>query len=366
LKQNTGKEVHPEMLTLARETRGLSQSGLARAVEISQGNISRYESGMLKVSDDHLRKIAEALDYPETFFFRQEKRYSFGSSCTYHRKRQSLPATEQKTLLAKLNVLRMRIGWLLEGVDIESENKFQHFPLDEYRGDVELIAQLVRNSWKIPPGPINDLAQVVESAGGIVVRYPFGTRKLDAISQWTVGVPPIFLINEDAPGDRIRFTLAHEIGHVVMHDASTENMEAEADRFAAEFLMPAREIATDLSSVTLSGLAQLKPYWKVSIAALIRRAYDLEKISHRQYRTLFEQLSRLGYRLSEPISIPIEPARVFHQLISVHLNELEYSEEDLTSHIEISRADFETDYWRKPGRSNFQSLQGGLHEREAL
>src|SRR5438105_1926609 len=149
-----GNDVHPEMLALARESRGLSQSELARAVGISQGNISRYESGMLKVSDEHLEKIASVLDYPKTFFYRHEKRYSFGSSCTYHRKRQSLPVIEQRTLLAKLNVLRMRLGWLLDAVDIESVNKFQHFDIDEFNGDVERIAQLVRNGWKLPPGPI--------------------------------------------------------------------------------------------------------------------------------------------------------------------------------------------------------------------
>lgn len=355
-------DVHSEMLTLARESRGLSQSQLALAVDISQGNISRYESGMLNVSDEHLEKIADVLDYPKTFFFRHEKRYSFGSSCTYHRKRQSLPAIEQRTLLAKLNVLRMRLSWLLASVDIESENKFQHFDIDEFKGDVERIAQLMRNAWKLPPGPIQNLVQAIEDSGGIVVRYPFGTNKLDAISQWIVGTPPIFLINADSPGDRIRFTLAHEIGHVVMHNVPTENMEGEADRFAAEFLMPARDISVDLNSVSLPSLARLKPYWKQSMAALIKRAFDLGKITKRQYRSLFEQMSRLGYRLGEPIPIPLEMPTMFSDIINVHIKELGYSQLDLSRLLEVSEEEFKAEYWPKASRPRLESIPGGLQD----
>ncbi|HAG99910.1 MAG TPA: hypothetical protein DCL75_13910 [Ktedonobacter sp.] len=115
-----------------------------------------------------------------------------------------------------------------------------------------------------------------------------------------------FLSMEICRGIEFGFTLAHEIGHIVMHQIPTENMEEEADRFAAEFLMPSRDISPDLDSITFTNLARLKSYWKVSMAALIVRANDMGKITQRQYRTLFEQMNKNGYRMNEPIPIPVE------------------------------------------------------------
>ena len=327
------QSVNPEMLILARESRGFTQSGLAKLTGISQGNVSKYESGVLSVSDDHLTSIASVLGYPETFFSLAEQRFNFGSSCTYHRKRQTMPVHELKILLAKANVLRINISRLLTGVEIETDNLFQRLDVVDFDEDVEKIARLVRRAWHIPPGPINNLVRVIEDAGAIVYTGSFATRKLDAISQWipspNPSLPPIFLINSDMPGERIRFTLAHELGHVIMHRVPTENMEEEADRFAAEFLMPSQDIGPDLRSLTLPNLARLKSYWKVSMAAIIKRARDLEKISQRQYRTLNEQMSKQGFKTNEPYPIPVERPSVLDEIISVYHNEYNYSVKEI-------------------------------------
>lgn len=326
--------VSPEMLILARESRGLTQSELAAMTSISQGNISKYEGGLLNVSREHLEKFVSILHYPETFFSLNESRFDFGSSCTYHRKRQTLPVHELKLLLAKSNLLRIHVTQLLKGVDLETDNLFLRLDVADYDGDIEEIARVVRRSWHLPFGPVNNLIRVIEDAGAIVYLCSFGTRKLDAISQWIpsthLGLPPIFLVNADMPGERIRFTLAHEIGHVIMHRVPTSNMEEEADRFAAEFLMPCHNIAPDLSSITLPKLARLKPYWKASMAALMRRALDLGKITQRQYRTLNEQMGKQGYRINEPYPLPIEKPSVLNEIIDVYRNEYNYSISDLS------------------------------------
>lgn len=327
--------VNPEMLILARESRGFTQNELAKATSISQGNISKYESGLLSISEEHLTSIASVLRYPEAFFRLAEQRFNFGSSCTYHRKRQTMPVHDLKILLARSNILRINVARLLTGVEIETENLFQRLDVADYDGDVEEIARLVRKAWHLPFGPINNLVGVIEDAGAIVYLESFGTRKLDAISQWIPSsdpsLPPIFLINSDMPGERIRFTLAHELGHVIMHRIPTDNMEAEADRFAAEFLMPAHDIAPDLRSLSLPNLARLKSYWKVSMAAIIRRASDLGKITPRQYRTLNEQMSRQGYKTNEPYPLSVEKSSVLDEIIDLYHNEFNYSVKDLAN-----------------------------------
>jgi Zn-dependent peptidase ImmA (M78 family)/transcriptional regulator with XRE-family HTH domain len=356
------KTVQPEMLILARESRGLSQSELSRATSISQANISKYESGLLRVSDDHLEDLAFGLHYPKSYFYQREMRYHFGSSCTYHRKRQSLAVSDLRVLLATLNNERIRIGRLLNGADVETEQKFEYFDIDMHGGDPVRVAQLVRNRWKLPLGPIPNLVRVIENAGGIVFSRPFGTTKLDAISQWVPGTPPIFMVNADIPGDRLRFSLAHEIGHLLMHEVPTATMETEADRFAAEFLMPAHEILPFLDGATLPTLAQLKPYWRVAISALIKRAADLGRITPRQYRSFFEQMSKLGYRITEPFPIPVELPTVYTDLITVHQQRLGYSTSELSELLHLHVDEFTVLYCPKPDHPRLQSLPGGLQD----
>lgn len=333
-----------EMLILARESRGLTQAELAQRTDISQGNISKYESGLLNVSEEHMQRIADALDYPETLFTLSERRYGFGSSCTYHRKRQTMPVRELKILLARINLRRIQIARLLNGADIDSDNEFLRLDVDEYDGDCERIAQLVRQTWQIPSGPVENLVEVMESAGGLVFIESFRTRKLDAISQWVPGLPPIFFMNADMPGDRARFTLAHELGHLIMHRVPTDDMEQEADRFASEFLMPAADIGHDLHTLSLPRLAQLKSYWKVSMAALITRARDLGKISPRQYRSLFEQLSRSGYRMAEPIPIPLEQPSLVKDLVEFHLKVHGYTIPEMSLLLGLSEHEMTAQY----------------------
>lgn len=336
--------VNPEMLTLAREARGYTQGKLAQESGISQANISKYESGLLRISESHLQRIAAALRYPLDLFYLSERRYGFGSSCTYHRKRQTMPVHELKTLLGRLNLRRIQVARLLEGVDIAAENEFPRYDLEDFDGDTVRIAGLVREGWKVPFGPVHNLVQAIESAGGMVIAEHFGTRKLDAISQIVPGLPPIFLINDDMPGERVRFTLAHELGHIVMHRVPTENMEQEADEFASEFLMPARDIGPDLDSFAWPDLARLKAYWKVSMAALITRARDLDKITPRQYKSLFEKLAKNGYRVKEPVPIPLERPMLVGDVTRFYLHDNGYSISELSRLAVLEEAEFCADY----------------------
>ncbi len=322
--------LNPEMLILARESRGLSQTDLHRKTGIPQAAISKYESGVSAVSDERLEIIAETLGYPTRFFFRADLVHGYGSSCFYHRKQQSLPVRKLREIQAQMNVRRLALTPLLQGIHIDTEIHFDRLDVDEYDSPKE-IARLVRRNWRLPLGPVQNMVGTIESAGGIVVRGSFGTRKLDAISQWLPGQRPLFFVNGEAPGDRLRWTLAHEIGHIVMHTLHSEDQEREADEFAAEFLMPEKEIKPDLRSLTMAKLGPLKQYWKVSMAALIKRARDLDQITERQYRRFFTKLNALNYRMNEPNPIPQEEPRLVKEIIEVHRTEHSYSAAELST-----------------------------------
>ena len=334
----------PEMLTVARESRAYSQTELARRLQVTQGYISKLEAGVIEMPEDRLSDFAAALDYPVEFF---QQRPQFGDSpCLYHRKRQTVSVTDRRRIEAECMIAGLVVRNVMHGLDVETDRAFPTMDIDEY-GSPEEIAQILRRHWRLPSGPIRNLVLVIEAAGGIVVRHAFGTRKIDAISQWPGRERPLFVVNVDIPWDRVRFTLAHEIGHLVMHAAPSSEMEAEADAFTAEFLLPAAEIAPDLDGITIPKLVSLKMFWRVSIAALVRRARDLDAITTRQYRYMFMQLGRLGYRKVEPAALDPEEPTVLTDAFSVHrANGL--SEEELARMARIEPRELHARYGVKP------------------
>lgn len=338
------KRVNPDMIVVARESRELTQERLAAMLSCTQATLSKYETGALLVSDEHLAALARALEYPEEFFFQEDQVRWVGSGCMYNRKRQSLTATEYRRLVARVNVLRLSIWRLLHTVEIGAENTFVRMDIAEF-GTPQKIAAMTRSAWNLPPGPIGNLTTAIEAAGGLVMKCDFGTNKLDAFAQWPVGMPPLFFINKSAPPDRYRYTLAHEIGHIVMHGTPSTTMEREADEFAAEFLMPKRDIRAHLGRpFNLQKAAELKVYWKVAMSALIRRAHDLGMISASYYRGLMTQMSKHGYRLNEPVSIDPEEPSVIAAVLNLHLHQHGYSLQELSKMTLLNLEDFERYY----------------------
>jgi Zn-dependent peptidase ImmA (M78 family)/transcriptional regulator with XRE-family HTH domain len=319
------RRINRELLALAREARGLSQAELAAALGSTQSRVSKLESGILELADADLEQIASVLEFPEEFFFLPDQGEGFGTACMYHRKRQSLSVKELRVIHANINIIRIHLTRLLRGVEIDTTNAFHRMDIDEYGGSPETIARLLRGTWKLPIGPIRCLVAAIENAGGIVIPSDFGTNKLDAVSHWPRTMPPLFFINRSIPVDRWRWTLAHELGHVVMHRIPTPNAEQEADRFASEFLMPEREVASDLDGMSIARAIQLKPYWRVSAQALIRRAKEVGKIDESRYRSLYTQMSMLGYRKNEPEPLAPESPTVARDLIRVHRQQLGFT-----------------------------------------
>jgi Zn-dependent peptidase ImmA (M78 family)/DNA-binding XRE family transcriptional regulator len=328
---------NPEMLVLARESWGFSQTDLADLVAVNQGTISRIEAGLLSPSDDLLKNFVQKLEFPEQFFCQSDKVYGFNSTVFFHRKRQSLADRVLRRLHAQMNLCRMRVDRLTRSIQTEVDFKFRRMDPSEYDGGIAAIARLVRSTWMLPPGPIRNLTQAIEEAGGIVVEFDFGTKQADAISEWVDDKKdsrPIFLVNSnsDIPWDRRRLTVAHELGHIILHKFPHPRMEEEANEFAAEFLMPRREIKPSLYGLTMAKLIDLKRTWKVSIQALIERAFQLKTITEYQRKLFYMNLNRGSRtRVHEPLEYEYSPERpeLFLRLVRAHLQSLGYSIKEL-------------------------------------
>jgi Zn-dependent peptidase ImmA (M78 family) len=197
-------------------------------------------------------------------------------------------------------------------------------------GRIDRIAQEVRNVWRLPPGPVRNVTAAIENAGGVVFVMDFETDLIDGTNVRFPGSPPMLFVNSKVPGDRHRFNLAHELAHVVMHLSPTfGDAEEQADQFASEFLMPRSTIRSDLRNLDLSVAAQLKVVWGVSMAAIIKRAYDVGTITQSTYRRLFTALSARGMRTHEPLEVPFEKPTVFETLVAVHREDFQMTDAEM-------------------------------------
>lgn len=228
-------------------------------------------------------------------------------------------------ITAELNIRTMHLARLLEAVDFTPTAELPRLDIEQY-ATPEKIAAVVRANWGLVPGPVKNLIQVVERAGVIVGLSKFGGASISGVTFRVPGKPPLVSLNTLHPGDRQRYTLAHEIGHLVMHRFPTPKMELEANEFASAFLMPAAEICAAFRGrkVTLPLLASLKPECKTAMQALLMRASSLDLISPNQARYLWQQISARGWRLQEPadVEVPPEAPVVLPSIIRFHLGDL--------------------------------------------
>jgi len=338
------RQFNPEMLILAREKLGWTQSRLASQVSFTQASISRYESGVIVPPEEHVEELSSCLGCPTSYFYLDERVYA--ASSMFHRSRASLTIGEERRIHAQVNELRIRAAVLLREAHIES--RYQFHRLEIGTGTPEESARRLRQLWQLPPGPVRSVTNSIERASGIVFRCPFKTTKVDGVSQWPLDndhVPPVFFVNDDIPGDRQRWTLAHEVGHCTMHHMPSDDPESEADRFASEFLMPAREIVGDLSRLDMKKAAALKLQWKTSMASIIRRAYDLGKLTERQYRYFNMELAARGYKRCEPAPIPPEEPELFREVIKVHRRSHGRNVKQLAEMLGMHEPQFREEMW---------------------
>jgi Zn-dependent peptidase ImmA (M78 family)/DNA-binding XRE family transcriptional regulator len=287
-----------DVLAVARKARGLTQTELAEMVDVSQPAINRYESGDRDPEPETLAKLAGVLGVTEALLTHGNRFRGALAVDAHMRRQKTTKASAWRQMEARLNLLRVHASFLFEEVSIASE---QHLPaFDAEFTSAEDAARLVRAQWRMPMGPVVNLTRWMEAAGCLVFEEDFATQRIDGLSQW-VDDHPVVLINANAVADRKRLTLAHELGHLVLHtNGPTEDMEAQATAFAAEFLMPANEIRPELHRLDLGKLRDLKREWGVSMQALLERAYRMKLITPESRTKFYKMMNARGWKTNEP------------------------------------------------------------------
>lgn len=335
------------MVVLAREYRGLTQEQLGRALGVTQAKIAKIEGGIqVDVSEVHTELLCDTLGFPIKFFQQNEQLLGWGSSAYYYRKKASVTAVDRKRIQGQVNICRIHLKKLLQSVEIEANRKLPILDLeDEFGGSPDQAARAMRSFWGLPDGPIKNVTALIESAGVIVVPMDFGTNSIDATSIRLAEIPPVIFISTRISSDRWRWTLVHELAHLLIHQVPTETMEDQADAFAAEFLLPEIELKPQfarIGKIRLQDLANLKPYWKVSMQALLMRATGLENLKKSEAQYLWMQISKLNYRMNEPNPLPKEAVKTYPEIMKFFEEQMEYSKDDMASVLNITPRELES------------------------
>lgn len=289
-----------ERIRGARAMAGLSQRAVANAAGVSAMAISKYENDQDIPGSSVLIRLARALDVKVEYFFRETK---VQLSAPVYRLRHPLPEKEQIRIREQVQ------EWIERYLDVESlfNEERLYGPLPEWSvnslEEVENVAAALRKQWKLGNDPIENLIVLLEDRG-VKVMLVDGHDAFDALTLWANGDIPVIVVNRDVPGDRQRFNLAHELGHILIRSVGDLDEEKVAHRFAGAFLVPSEvaefELGKQRKVLGMNELALLKQKYGLSMNAWIYRAKDLGILSEENAGRLFTHFKKNGFNREEP------------------------------------------------------------------
>lgn len=330
-------DVNYRQIMFVREYRGLSQTELASKIKgLSQSNLSKYEKGVGSLSDEIILKIIDLLEFPYSFY---ENNISNKVEHAHYRRKASVTKKE-RTEIEYSNKL---VGYIIDQMSHTVE--FPDYSIPDINLEdgytPESVAKFIRKFFNLKNEPVKDIFSLLESHGIIVVELDYDVDVFDGVSFCTDEGFRVIIINKNFSNDHKRLTLAHELGHVIMHLSPKipipdfRDREDEAYRFASEFLMPKDDIINSLRNLKLQHLIELKRYWLTSMSSIIYRANKLKCIDNNKYTYFNIELSRKGYKKEEPINVYIDEPILLNQAYELFKNDLNYSDEDLSKAFSI-------------------------------
>jgi Zn-dependent peptidase ImmA (M78 family)/DNA-binding XRE family transcriptional regulator len=345
-----------ERLKEVREARIMTQEELAQRIGITRASISAFEKGFKFPSIQTVSLLSKELKIPMAYLQNTRPPRSNRIGPLSYRKKS-------RTSQAVQNQMSRLEEWLEDIYSVY--NSYINFPeinfipaeSVDYENisdeDIEKIAMELRAQWGMGLGPIANLMDFVE-ANGIVAGRANLESDIEAVSVWRSQRPHILINKAITSCFRIRMSLAHELGHLVLHRLVNEEdyddnkkhelMEKQASLFAGAFLFPRQSFYTEFHSIRNDALLILKKRWKVSMGAIVMRARNLEFITENNVKTFYKQLNTRGYsRKMEPLDdkFPVEPIKLFSEAVNV-LAENKITLQRIIDETLLSRDDFYT------------------------
>jgi Zn-dependent peptidase ImmA (M78 family)/DNA-binding XRE family transcriptional regulator len=337
---------NPESLKVAREFRGLQKNELAGLLELTPSAITQFESGQVRPNPQTIARMSMALGFPPPFFSQYNQLQPISSDQCHFRSLVSCSQMERRRMASAGTVIRRIVEFVDEHVNLPPEqvtSNIIHKP--RTTEEIEEAANTMRRRWGLGLGPIPSVVHLLETKGVLIFRLLDDCKKVDAFSNWHRHRPFIFLNTEKGSGSRSRLDAAHELGHLIMHEEclpGDRRQEEQAFRFAGAFLLPRESFLRECPRrLVWAHYLELKKHWKVSLAALVRRARDLGVMSEDTYRRANVQLNQKGWKYSEPEEPMMEFPTILSQSINL-LSQKGWTLPKISQHLYISETDLVT------------------------
>lgn len=289
-----------------RIVRGVSLEQLANALRVTKQAVSKYEHGKSTPASDAIRKMSALLKMPQKYLLKKNVEFDNVCSTLFFRSTSSTKKRhkEYANIIGLWGYEIIREIDNLRRVDLSTDKELS----------IPEKAIELRRQWGIGTLPIKNLIDVLERHGFYIFTIDSADMETDAYSRIINGVPIIVINKHKGTSVRRRFSLAHELGHLVLHKdlqdrefRDRSNMfEQEANLFAEHFLMPSDSFENSIISPKLDHFVQMKEEWGVSIAAMIYHCGQLGVINSRKVRSLQVQMSALGWKKTEPLDNKME------------------------------------------------------------
>jgi Zn-dependent peptidase ImmA (M78 family)/transcriptional regulator with XRE-family HTH domain len=313
-----------ERIRRARVLRGLSLEALAQQLgDISKQALSKFEKGEAAPNSTRLLQLSQALDVKPEYFFRSD---AVTLAPLEFRKLAKMPKYRQDQVEEQMREHLERYIALercFDAADVKAQPAPAHSISVTSVQTAEAAAKRLREEWSVGGDAIANLTQLLEEHG-IKVALLDGPEDFDGACAATHDeVHVLIALNAARPGERMRFTAAHELGHWIMtlpEAMSEKDKESCCHRFAGAFLYPAEQVVLDFGShrrsrVHPAELLNAKRRYGISMQVALRRLKDLDLLSDAGYKSIFIQFSQQGWRSAEPEPLLAERPRRFESLV---------------------------------------------------
>ena len=281
----------------ARLLSGLSMERLAAMTNgtVTKQSISKYEAGLMRPKQRTLRVLAEALNISESYF----------TGAGIQIDVPTLRVTSNRLTDIDIENLDAILSfWTEQYISKEKAmNMSTHFtnPISDFHvtdfNDAIKAAELLRDRWKCGDGPLPYVIRLLERKG-VKIKALDLPDNVWGISAWANQTQPLILL-DIRPGktsvERLRFTVCHELGHLVLNIDSNNNTEKLCDKFASFFLLPKQTFIEEIGNerrdkLLLSEMIDIKEIYGVSVAAQVHEAYDIGMISEDHYNWWYDEM----------------------------------------------------------------------------
>lgn len=287
------KSLIAQKIKSGRILSGLSQQEVADKLAVSKQMISKYEKAESTPNGEMLIKLSDAFQVKLDYFFQENKielkEFNF-------RKKSSFSLKEQLSLKEHIKVKLENYLEIEDILQIESKFQFKPIQISESQQVVQIAGEL-RQLWNIGKDPIHNIIQMLEDREIKVVEHQPGNLKFDGLATFINEKFPVIVINSQFSVERKRFTLLHELGHIILDfkDLDNKSVENLCNQFAGEFLFPSENVIQEFGrkrdSISVDELIEAQRKYGISIQAIIHRLASLNILSESKKTLFYKQLN---------------------------------------------------------------------------